>query len=473
MASLKLERRASAMAACELLRIIFPGRIAFPADANYGSEMELSWSSNCWLPAACFVRPADANGVAQVLRVVKKTGARFAVRGGGQNFNPGFSSVGGYGIVLDLQDLNSLYLENDKTLQVGAGNTWGHVFRFLDQSGLSAAGGRQNNVGVSGFLLGGGMPAFPNLHGLGADNVRNFEVVLSNATIVNANAYENADLYLALKGGGSNFGVVTRFDIATYPIMTETTIATFRLEGYREVLWTVVQAQEAMEKDPKIGMFLTVNPGFIAVGLLYADAILERPHVFESFFKLKSLIQVVVPTTTGTMKSLVNAIGPLTPPTRRLISTVTTKVSYDFYLAVHQFWLDTANHQPGIDSLSYNIQPASPATAQLGKDKGENVLGLEKVTQTWWSFVAEWSDSVNDERASQGLDVLQQGIARLAEEQGQSLDFLSMNAAKYSQDVLGSYGQENVARLSNTAAKYDPEGFFQTHQNDGFLLRKI
>lgn len=90
-----------------------------------------------------------------------------------------------------------------------------------------------------------------------------------------------------------------------------------------------------------------------------------------------------------------------------------------------------------------------------------------------WSLVAEWSEPVHDVRAAQGLDVLQQGIVRLAEKHDRSLDFLFMNDAKFSQNVLGSYGQENVAKLKRTAAKYDPIGFFQTQQNDGFLLRKI
>ncbi|GAW14087.1 hypothetical protein ANO14919_034790 [Xylariales sp. No.14919] len=468
----KIERMASTMAACELLRAIFPGRIDFPADSNYRAVMEHPWSSNSWLPAACFVRPADTHGVAEVLKVVKKTGATFAVRGGGHNFNPGFSSVKGYGIVLDLRDLNTLHLDGERILQVGAGNTWGAVFSFLDESGLSAIGSRQNDLGVSGFLLGGGMPAFPSLHGLGADNVKNYEVVLSDATIVNANAHENADLYHSLKGGGSNFGIVTRFDIATYPIETQSTIAIYRLAGHEEVLRTTVEVQETMENDPRIGIFTTVNSGLIAVGLFYAAKI-GRPRVFEAFLNLKSLIRVVVPTRTGTVKTLVDGIGPLAPPTRRMVSTVSTKVSYDFYIAVHQFWLDTANKYPEIGSLSYNIQPVSSTTVQIGRDKGGNVLGLEKVAQTWWSLVAEWSDSVNDERASQGLDVLQQGIVRLAKEHGQSLDFLSMNSAKSPQNVLESYGQENTAKLRRTAEKYDPQGFFQTRQNDGFLLRKI
>lgn len=90
----------------------------------------------------------------------------------------------------------------------------------------------------------------------------------------------------------------------------------YSLAGYEEVLRTTIEAQEAMERDPRIGMFTSVSPGSIVVGLFYADAKAERPQVFETFLKLGSLIQVVVPTITGTIKTLVDAIGPPSAPTR-------------------------------------------------------------------------------------------------------------------------------------------------------------
>ena len=69
-----------------------------------------------------------------------------------------------------------------------------------------AIGASQKDVGVSGYLLGGGMPAFPNLHGLSTDGVLNHEVILADSTVVNANKTTNGDLHRVLKGGGCNFG---------------------------------------------------------------------------------------------------------------------------------------------------------------------------------------------------------------------------------------------------------------------------
>lgn len=70
-------------------------------------------------------------------------------------------------------------------------------------------------MGISGFLLGGGDSYCSGRYGFGCDNIVNYELVLPNSTIINANSTTNADLYKVLKGGGSNFGIVTRFDVVT------------------------------------------------------------------------------------------------------------------------------------------------------------------------------------------------------------------------------------------------------------------
>lgn len=66
---------------------------------------------------------------------------------------------------------------------------------------------------------------------------------------------------------------------------------------------------------------------------------------------------------------------------------------------------------------------------------------------------------------------MRETVQSLAKEKGLDLDFLCMSFASASQKVLRSYGADNVKRMQDTAAKYDPEGVFQELQNDGFLLR--
>lgn len=91
------------------------------------------------------------------------------------------------------------------------------LFSALAPYNVTAIGARVANVGISGFLLGGGDSYYSGRYGFGCDNVINYELVLPNGTIVNANRTSHADLHKALKGGGSNFGIVTRFDVVTAP----------------------------------------------------------------------------------------------------------------------------------------------------------------------------------------------------------------------------------------------------------------
>lgn len=99
------------------------------------------------------------------------------------------------------------------------GARWLSVYEHLDALDLSVQGGRNGGVGVGGLVLGGGCSYYMYAQGLVCDSVRGFEVVLADGSIVEASAGENTDLWMALKGGGSNFGVVTRVDVEVFPRM--------------------------------------------------------------------------------------------------------------------------------------------------------------------------------------------------------------------------------------------------------------
>ncbi|KAK0130204.1 hypothetical protein ONS96_000728 [Cadophora gregata f. sp. sojae] len=165
----------------------------------------------------CIVHPISAEDVSQAIKVISRHTCIFAIKSGGHAMFPGASTASG-GIVLDLHLLNRLELSGDKeTAYVGPGNRWGVVYEFLKPWNLTVVGGRVGDVGVGGFLLGGGISFISRRYGWGCDNVRNYEIVLANGTISNISHTSNPDLYFALRGGGKNFGVVTRFDLETYP----------------------------------------------------------------------------------------------------------------------------------------------------------------------------------------------------------------------------------------------------------------
>ena len=92
---------------------------------------------------------------------------------------------------------------------------WEDVYAYLADYGLAAAGGRLGPVGVPGLLLAGGVNFYGNQVGWSCNTVVNYEIVLADGSVVEANKTHYSDLFWALKGGSSNFGLVTRFDLET------------------------------------------------------------------------------------------------------------------------------------------------------------------------------------------------------------------------------------------------------------------
>ena len=93
--------------------------------------------------------------------------------------------------------------------------SWSDVYSYLEPHGLAVPGGRIGPVGVPGLLLAGGVSFYGNQVGWACDSVVNYEIVLADGSLVEANKDHHPDLFWALKGGSSNFGIVTRFDVQT------------------------------------------------------------------------------------------------------------------------------------------------------------------------------------------------------------------------------------------------------------------
>ncbi|KAL4875230.1 6-hydroxy-D-nicotine oxidase [Aspergillus karnatakaensis] len=448
---------------------LFPDRAITPeAGPAFQAAQNQPWSQTCWQPAACYVQLRSADEVSTALEILRDTRLRFAIRSGGHNPNPGFNSTGEKGVVLDISGLQTRKLSNDRSIaRIGAGNKWGDVYAWLEREGLSVVGGRDPEVGM-GFLLGGGLGALPNLYGLGADCVENFEVplplvvALGYGRIVNANSTVNSDLYRALKGGGSSFGIVTRFDIRTFPLLKlQYNITLYKPDDYVNINQATIDLQEAMEADPHLGIFTNYNSAFAAVGLIHASHEGDELNALNAkhLGHLTSQITVACPTTTGTLASLANVMAhDVTDQKKRYIGTLTTKPSAALYADVYHAWQKALSMLPDNAILQYTIQPVGSAAIRDG-----NIMGLFKTAQCWWVFTCEWPDQngTSDNAARQALDFLKREV----EESARAKDLL------LDQAVLRSYGRENYKAMQAAAREFDPERLFQRLQWGGFLLR--
>ncbi|KAL4961862.1 FAD-binding oxidoreductase [Aspergillus stella-maris] len=469
-----------AATATKLFQALFADRAVTPdLPSTFETSRTKPWSQGNWQAAACYVLLSNTQEVSSALNVIKETGCRFAIRSAEHNPNRGFNNADESGVVLDLSNLRSRELSADKEIAyIGAGNQWGEIYAWLEGEGRCIVGGRCAEVGM-GFLLGGGYPALPNLYGLGSDNVVNLEVVLPDSRIVNANSSENTDLFRALKGGGSNFGIVTRFDIKTHPILDlQYSIKLYRPDDYVAINKATIKMQEEMEAEPRIGVFTNFNPQFGAVGLVCANATGIEYDELESKLSaaLPDPIMIPVPKTEGSQSSLTKVMAHPGGPQKRYVGTLSTKYSEDLYEDVYLAWQKSLPKIPDGVVLHYTIQPLGAACVEKSDSHGGNVLGLEICAQCWWVFSCEWPDQgfdSSDTEARSALDSLVEGAQESARSKGLLLNYLTSNFASAGQAVLQSYGAENLKLMQAAAQKYDPDGMFQKQQWGGFLLRDL
>jgi FAD/FMN-containing dehydrogenase len=118
------------------------------------------------------------------------------------------------------------------------GVTWGILDRATQEHGLAVTGGMVSSTGIAGLTLGGGLGWLMGKYGLSADNLVSAEVVLADGGVRIASAEEHADLFWALRGGGGNFGVVTRFEYRLHPVgpLVTGVRAAYPIEGAADVL---------------------------------------------------------------------------------------------------------------------------------------------------------------------------------------------------------------------------------------------
>ena len=155
--------------------------------------------------------------VAIALATFKSTQTQFSVRGNGHMPVKGAASTN-QGILLVLTKMREMSLSADHSVaSLGPGLTWFEVYNWIAPFGKAVLGRRYAPVGVSGFLLGGGISFYSGQYGWAANSVKNFELVIADGGILNVNQNSYPDLFWALKGGSGNFGVVTRFDLITHP----------------------------------------------------------------------------------------------------------------------------------------------------------------------------------------------------------------------------------------------------------------
>lgn len=147
---------------CAALSLALSQKVSYPASSVYAQSSSSYWSKQEEsLVPSCIVTPTNTNDVVtavKTLTLLSKSGlvnCKFAIRGGGHTPWAGSANING-GVTIDMRSIRDVTVNEDKTVAfVGAGTTWGDVYRKMDSLGLAVVGGRGSSIGVGGLLTGG------------------------------------------------------------------------------------------------------------------------------------------------------------------------------------------------------------------------------------------------------------------------------------------------------------------------------
>ncbi|MFN8411137.1 MAG: FAD-binding oxidoreductase [Anaerolineales bacterium] len=191
------------------LRSSFKGQVIAPGDAEYDLARTVFYGGIDRHPAV-IIKVKNATEVAQVISLAREHGLELAVRSGGHS-NAGHSVTEG-GIVLDLSLMKDLQIDlESRTAWAETGLTAGEFTTAAAAHGLAVGFGDTSSVGLGGITLGGGVGYLVRKYGLTIDSLLAAELVTADGKILTVDLTNEPDLFWAIRGGGGNFGVVTRF----------------------------------------------------------------------------------------------------------------------------------------------------------------------------------------------------------------------------------------------------------------------
>ncbi|ODH21309.1 hypothetical protein ACO22_05682 [Paracoccidioides brasiliensis] len=465
--------------ACRVLSALFSQQVLSRDTAPYTEWRSQFWSQQqSEVQPACIFQPLSSAQVAIALLTSCLVRCPFAVKSGGHAAFAGSSSIPD-GLTIDMGRLNTVNLSSDKkSAIVGAGNRWFDVYSQLSPEGVTVVGGRVSNIGVGGLTLGGGISLYSAQYGFACDNVNSYEVVVADGRILNVSLQSHPDLYWALRGGGNNFGIVTKFDLEVYPagnLWAGSRIYLLNDNVKSSILNAVVRFGNEWPSDRKAAFIcnFAFAQGIIAaaINLGYTEPV-ENPPIFNSFREIPELSNNLA---IKTLPELTEEFRQSNPNgLRENYWTLTVKLDIEMLTFVVDSFMagvDPIRNVAGI-LPALTLQIFTSDMIQKMAKNGGNALGLEPSEGPLLLVLVNvmWSNKADDKAVLKAVSDIINTIKTEAQSSGKLNKYIYMNYASQFQAVVESYGAVNHHRLLDVARRYDPFRVFQRLQPGYFKL---
>jgi FAD/FMN-containing dehydrogenase len=212
------------------------GAVLRPGQAGYDDARAI-WNGLIDRRPAVIVQCAGSADVAAGVNFAREQDLLLSVKGGGHNVAG--NAVNDGGVVIDLSRMRQVEVDPATSrVRMEGGATWADADRETQAHGLAVPGGVVSTTGIAGLTLHGGVGHLRRKHGLSIDSLLAVDIVGADGQVRRASPSENDDLFWAVRGAGSNFGVVTSFEFQAYPVGPTIMVAAvfYPLEDARAVL---------------------------------------------------------------------------------------------------------------------------------------------------------------------------------------------------------------------------------------------
>jgi FAD/FMN-containing dehydrogenase len=234
------------------------GRVIEPGHPDY-DEARTVFPGDVDRRPSAIVKVRNSDDVARVIAYVRESGLELAVRSGGHS-SAGHGVTEG-GIVLDLSEMKGLDIDPvRRTAWAETGLTAGEYTAAAGRHGLATGFGDTGSVGIGGITLGGGIGFLVRKHGLTIDDLLAAEVVTADGDLLYADQETHSDLFWAIRGGGGNFGVATRFNFRLHPLESFVGGMLFLPATPEVIAGFVAEAEAAPEELSTIANVMTAPP---------------------------------------------------------------------------------------------------------------------------------------------------------------------------------------------------------------------
>ncbi|KAG9194833.1 hypothetical protein G6011_04868 [Alternaria panax] len=468
---------------CEDLALVLPNSTFFPAAPTYNASIQSYPFLQLRLHPSCVVRPNSPKDVSTAITtLLRNNKTKFAIKSGGHNANVGFNNID-EGVTIDMQSMKKVQvMRGDQVVSVEAGALWQNVYDEAEKRNRTVLGGRIGVVGTAGFLTGGGISFFSPERGWACDGVINFEVVLASGEIVDANATSHPDLFVALKGGQNNFGVVTRFDLKAFsagPIYGGRIV--FGANATAPLLSAYTELKLG-EYDPYVAGWVTVRYNhtaatFTPVSILWHTRPAQKLEALRSITEVKPQVMngmVEAPVSEHTRNASRQVAAN---PQRTIWATTSFAISPTIIHRIHSLWKDLVPAIAGqyayakpVAEITFQALPAPPRNGTAPNSLGFGPDETPEKDLVFLQIIFTFEDAAAADGFEEALKDLIKLVEGLTKKEGVFHRYKYLNFAASFQDPLASYGENELEMVRKVARKYDPKGVFQTQVPGGFKL---